>query len=156
MDAAFTHTHAYFLIGSEEYRIGTLANPNYPATANVLPEVHPGAGVLAVTEVFENAVKQGTQVSTMGTIRLEFESDQISIRAWHEGDVGKSFLATVPVEHTFNFVPGRVLINGKHLVQALKLAKSENVKLGYGDTPDPLRIDAGNFVTCIWQMAVIQ
>lgn len=156
VDVGFSSASAYFLIGHEEYRICNLTHPTgYPLTNDVIPEVHTGPAVLVEIEQFTNAVKQGTQVSNLGVIRLEFTEDFVHVRAWYEGDVGKSFYAQIPVTHTWDFQKGSVLISGKYLVEMLKLAKTENVKLGFGVEPDhPLRVDAGSFVTCIWQMVV--
>jgi len=151
VEVAFTTQHAYFRIG-EELRIVMLRSSAYPNTDGVIPKVHEGPRVLVPLAVLQNAVKQGLEVSELGLVSLAIEEGQVVVRAWCEGDVGKAYQAEVPVLHQWNWVAGSVLVNGKYLHQSLRVLDTPNVTLGYGEIADPLRVESGLYVACLWQM----
>ena len=146
----FSEETAYFWIG-DELRMAPIRKSVYPATDAVIPKVHPGPSVLVPTKALDVAVKQGTAVSGLGLVNLAIEPERVIVRAWQEGEVGENYEADIPVywggkEH------GNVLVNGKYFGQALKPVETPNVKLGYGHMADPLRLESGNYIACLWQM----
>lgn len=151
--AAFHGGHAFFMVGSE-VRISGIVKFNYPDTKTVVPKAHPGPTVLVQTASFQEAVERGTKVSDIGLVNIAFEGQQMTLRAWAKeaGGVGDSFEAMVPVLHG-NAEPGSVLVKGKYLEEALKAVTTPNVKVGYGGMADPLRIESGLYIACLWQMA---
>lgn len=155
VEVAFTTQHAYFRV-QDELRIATIRSTAYPNTDSVIPDVHSGPRVLVPVGILVNAVKQGLEVSELGLVNLTFEDGQVVIRAWQEGDVGKAYQAEVPALHRWDWAPGSVLVNGKYLHQSLKVVDTPNVILGYGDIADPLRVESGLFVACLWQMVYPQ
>lgn len=146
----FTEEFAYFWIG-DELRMAPIQRTRYPDTDMVVPKVHPGPSVLVPTGPLAVAVKQGTEVSGLGLVNLAIEPDKVVVRAWQEGQVGESYEATVPIYHGGG-EHGNVLVNGKYFTQALKPVQTPNVKLGYGHMADPLRLESGTYIACLWQM----
>ena len=151
VQVAFTTTHAFFWIGDELRVASLLTNPDYPKTANTVPPVHPGPFVLVRTALFRDAVCQGMAMSGLGLVNMEMTGDKVVIRAWQEDAEESSYVAEAPVLHARG-PAGMLTITGKYVDEALRKVDTPNVKLGYGTVADPLRIESGRFVCCVWQM----
>ncbi len=149
----FTKEYAFFKLAADELRIGLLQHGKYPDTKNVLPKIPRNSALVDIGEI-KNAVSQGTSISRLGLIKLEFGDEGLAVRAWQEGKVGESFEALVPTVHKWYENTGSVLVNGKYVEQALKATVTPNVVLSFGDIVDPLRIDSGAFTACIWQLGL--
>lgn len=165
----FSKTHAFFRVG-DELRVGVLAhNSSYPKTVSVVPKRHEGPFVLVATEIFRDAVQQGTALSELGLILLEMDSVTLGmqVRAWREGSTDDPrYEATVPVLHgklPEPVLPGKfpepsavqniMLLAGKPIEAALQKVVTPNVRLCYGTVSDPIRIESGIFSACVWQMS---
>lgn len=146
----FTETHVFFYFG-ECLRIAPRKMGEYPNTEAIIPAQHQGPFALAPIDPLLVAIKQGTAVSELSLVHLLFSPEQIRIRAWIEGDVAEVYEATVPIFHGSG-QEGQLLVGGKPLYDALKPIKTPNVLLGYGGLQEPLRIESGPYVACLWQM----
>ena len=153
----FSEYYAYFWIDGQELRICTLqVNDSYPDTTETIP-----AGgkrrMLIQTKELARSIKQGTAVSDLGLVKLEYSgsSNMLTVRAWNESGEGEAFAATVVDLHpTLDpGVDGMALVNGKYMQQAIKGVKTPNAVLVFGESFDPVRIESGAYTVCLWQMA---
>jgi DNA polymerase III sliding clamp (beta) subunit (PCNA family) len=147
---AFTATHAFFWV-EDELRIGALLNlPNYPKTSSVMPTGQDGPHIIVPTRPLQAAVKQGADLSDLGMVTLEI-TDRLVVRAWSEKQDRSTYEASVEI-YSGTGNEGMLLVTGKYLVEALKQVDTLNFKLGFGGVSDPLRIESGCYVACIWQL----
>jgi len=147
----FTDTHCFFLFAGEVLRIAPKRFGEYPDTEAVIPAQHTGPFVLIQVDPLLVAIKQGTAISELSLVHLLFSPNQLKIRAWIEGTVGKVYEATLPILHGSGH-EGQMLVGGKPFYQALKVVRTPNVLLGHGEGSAPLRIESGPYVACLWQM----
>jgi len=150
VQVAVTPSSVFFLIG-DELRIAMFNNGKYPDTRNMLGESPADGFILVETDALVTAVKQATKVSPLNLISLEFTDKGFGIAAWVEEDKPYSFWGSLDVVQKSNVV-GKALVSGKYLEQALKPVITPNVVLRYGSPVDPLSVESGNYVACIWQM----
>jgi len=145
-------------VGDDELRTA-LWRPGstYPDTRTAVPLQHPGAHVLAARDQLLGAVKQATEVSKLGLVAVEFSPQVpgvLALRAWQPEDGLADYDSQVQVFHGSSGNPARtLLVNGKYLLAAVKATDTPNVRLGYGGLADPIRLESGPFVACIWPMA---
>lgn len=153
--ATFTEQMAWFKVGSE-YRYAPLKlDGSFPDCHKLIPEDHDGPHLTVDTDKLVGAVKRATIVSPLKTVALDFNGGEVVIKSWSAEEGGKAFRAALggyPSE-----APGKALkvISGKLLTEALKQVETPNVRLCYRDLPnDPLRVESGAFVECLWPWKV--
>jgi DNA polymerase III sliding clamp (beta) subunit (PCNA family) len=146
---AFTEDHSFFWIG-EEIRIAVIPHLAYPKTEALVPTVHVGGSMLVKVDELVAAVKSGTEVSTLSLVSLEMNSSHMHVRACESEGEQQTVKATVTAVRG-NGIAGKVILDGRFLLQALKEVDTPVVFLGYGQEVDPLRIESANYVACIWQ-----
>lgn len=146
----FTTTHAFFWVG-DELRVGHLLHsPSYPQTAKVVPGEHIGPHIVVPTRQVYEAVKQGAELSDLGMVTISIK-DRLTIRAWSENQEASTYEAQVDVYDSTGH-EGMLLVTGKYLAEALAQVESLNFQLGFGGVSDPLRIDSGSYIACVWQL----
>jgi hypothetical protein len=159
----FSATHAYFVIEDSELRVARLVeNPMYQRTADLVPELHRGPSMLVSTKALANAAKQGGDLSHLGLVIVEIDHERrtVTVRAWREKERQDKdrFAAAIRVQGVLGSPPNEdqrfvaVGVHGKYVVEALRQVKTPNVLLGHGAIADPLRLESGMFVECIWPM----
>lgn len=148
-----TLSHIYFRIGDDEFRLAAFSRPTgYPSTVDVVPRSHPGSSVLVPTRLIKNIVEQATSVSTVGIIHLRLDDAQMRVTSCDNSGDPTEYSGVVNITDIGSSSVG-MLLNGKHLVAALKLCKTYHVKLGWGtEINHPLRVDSNHFTTVIWPM----
>lgn len=151
--AKFSPTHAVFSIGMEELRVGCLSAEKYPDTSGLVPAVHGGPWVLVETEALRRAVLLGRQVSYLGMVFLEMTSQRVVVQAAQADERAHRYVSDLPVLHAPRPAQGGVFVLGKYLLDALSKIETPNLKLCWGAPLDPLRIEAGPLVICIWQIS---
>ncbi len=152
---AFTETHSFFWKG-DELRMSVIPKMVYPNTATLVPAEHDGGRALVALEDLIYVVKTGTDVSTLSLISLEFADGQLCVRACEREGEKEVVKATAELRRHNNIL-GKVVLDGRLLLQALKEVDTPTVYLGYpwvekqGQEVDPLRIESANFIACVWQ-----
>jgi DNA polymerase III sliding clamp (beta) subunit (PCNA family) len=146
---------AWFKVGSE-YRYAPLKlDGSFPDCRKLIPEDHDGPHLTVDTDKLVGAVKRATIVSPLKTVALDFNGGEVVIKSWSAEEGGKAFRAAL------GGYPGSIsgkalkVISGKLLSEALKQVETPNVRLCYRDLPnDPLRVESGAFVECLWPWKV--
>ena len=154
VQVAFTPEFAFFSDGSE-IRIAPRLHGMYPDTAKLIPEKHVGLSALIPVPEFQNIVKQGKIIADLGLIYLFVNSECVRVEAWGADRVRKVYLGRVPLYHLKGwFGEQEVLVDGKILDMALARVETPNVKFCLAeDKLLPIRLEAGAYCACVWQMA---
>lgn len=159
LGACFTQRMAYFNLG-EQVRFAQYVGLTYPDCKNMIPEKHEGAEMVVGVESLLRAVKQATSVSATKNVELRFRRNQIIVSVWKQEDDPERFEAIVQAKslgmvegptHVTN-VDGSVLISGKSLVETLKVLQTPMARVRYNRVIDPLRIESGGYIECLWPM----
>jgi len=154
VQAHFTETHAWFLVG-EEFRFIRLRHGPYANGQDLrekfVPEFHDGPFMVFSAEEIKDICKRATIVSELGQVIMEFGVDQVTIRAQEEVPNFKEELSGYPGVaggRKLEFL--KFLANGKFLDDSLKTVGTPRVRFGYGGELQILRIESGAFVECLW------
>lgn len=152
VEAGFTPDMAIFRVG-DQTRIAMYAERgSFPACDQVLPDVYAGATMVVSVKELKKAVAQATKLSPHKLVTLDFKAKQLSVTAWVDKDHDPvEFEAVLP---GLGEIPGYLVVDGKMVTQALRYAKTPNVRLGYQSPRDPLRIEAGRRIEGIWPVHV--
>ena len=154
VQACFTETHAWFLV-DEELRFIRLRTGPYADGRDLrekfVPEFHDGPYMVFPATELKDICKRATIVSEVGQVILEFGIDQVTIRAQEEVPNFKEVLSGYPGVaggRKLEFL--KFLANGKFLDDALKTVQTPRVRICYGGDSQPLRVESGAFVECLW------
>lgn len=150
--AHFSATHAVFSIGMEEIRVACLAVDKYPVTEGLMPAEHRGPWALVEVAALKKAIELGRQVSYLGMVLVAMTPDSVVVKAAQSDQTAHKFVSSVPVLHGSGGT-GAVFLFGKYLVDALAQLETPNVRVCWDGPLDPLRLESGPLVICIWQMS---
>lgn len=148
---AFTEHHAFFKIGEEVRSANLVNNPSYPDTDKLAARIEGGGSFLSSVMELQKVVKAAVAVSPIGLVMLEAVlPDLLRVVACDvKGPIKlyEGWATAAAIAGT----PGVATVDGKLLLQALKECATPKVKLVSGDNVDPLRLESGSLVECIWQ-----
>lgn len=134
---------------------------HYPQLDTIIPEYHDGWAGLISTPALLDAVKAATAVSGKGIVNLRFGPLGVHVDALFPREMTHGFYALVdgcadartarqPLEgNSFSF-------NGKLLSEALKEIKTPRVRMCYRYPQEPLRIESGLMIECLWPMELTE
>jgi hypothetical protein len=153
--AVHVHVHVdvrsvYIRLGEDEVRRGNYAHSDaYPDPWKRSSALNPyrGARLIVATKGLATAAKQASDVSQGMEICLKFRKDGVHVESVSE-DEAQTYRSHI------NGRGGQrdtdVLVDGKMLVQALKALKTPTVLVGYRRYFDPIRVESGRYVECLW------
>ena len=148
----FSSVHLCVWIDGEELRVSPwVDSANYPT---INPSSELAFSAVVTTHVLQQAVKQGSALSSLGLVLLDCQQAGLNVRAWretkqqderfdgfvrlHEGDVPEKGVL--------------MLLHGKYLQEALKSVETPTVVLRFGRLEEPLQIESGKYTALVWQM----
>lgn len=139
-------------LGEDETRWCAYANhPEYPDPwkRGRAHEAFCGARLILPTKALAAAIKQATGVGGESAVLLQLRQSRIDIFAQttDESQQYKTHLLGEGGERDTDY-----LIDGKLMYQALRAVKTPKVIVGYRRSVDPLRLEAGRYIECIWPM----
>jgi hypothetical protein len=148
VETCFTKEAAFFRVG-DELRFHTLVDslyPQFPDCSKLIPDIHEGADAIVPTDSLQNVVKSAIGASPTDWVAMDFGQKNMVIRSYQpEGST--RFESELPVKSSGI---GSLLVNGKYILDALAVADTPNVHLYFGEPLDPLRIESGHTVECVW------
>lgn len=142
----------YVRLGDDEIRTGVYAHSDsYPDPWRRACGLQPykGARIIVPTKGLATACKQAADVSRGVEIRLKFRTNMIHVESISndETQTYRTKLVGQGGERDTDF-----LVDGKMLHKALKALHTPMVLIGYRRYFDPVRVESGRFVECIWPM----
>ncbi len=145
--SSFTHSTAFFRLGTDELRMAVLARDNFPDMTGFVPDEHKGADAVMALADMRRVVKRASDLSPMNLVRLEFGFLKgLKVTAWNEQP--QTFVGTVACEV---FADLNIVVSGKMLLEAFDEVDTPNVWIGYSKSDEPLRIEGpGGYIELIW------
>ena len=155
VETVFNEHYAFFRIGGEQLRIANLTKLAYPDTDKLIAPITSGGSFLVDSERFRETIQQATEVSPinlvmLNPVMLNALEGAVRVVACDAGGTLDAYEGVVP-SAVCQGTPGKATVDGKLLQQALKQCDTPNLKITVGENVDPLRIEAGNLIECIWQ-----
>lgn len=151
VEAALTHTHAFFRIGAEEIRAAPVqGGSGFPDLKKHVGDTFEGEAMAVPTKAFLECVKRATAVSPTNTVVLQMKAPELHLKSWSMADGGKGYSAVLVGPRTRrdeNAVT--VVVNGKMLTQALSAVDTPKVRLCYAAPHKPIRLESGPLVALI-------
>lgn len=151
----FTQHHAFFRIGDQIRFAPIQTNPQYPKLEELIPKAHDGAWMVVEAAALLAAVQRAGKLSPTAAVQFCFGPDFVLVKAWAEANK----VCEVRVEG----FPGKILetdceilLDAKLLEGALRAVATPRLKLCYRGTHQPVRLESGGFVECIWHMRAPQ
>ena len=121
----------------------------YPNCAAMIPPVHVGGESIVAVDQLIRAAKQAADVSETGSVVVSFAEGRVTLNSWkYEGDPDR-FEAVIAAGTRGE---GSLLISGKNLAAALKEIPTPRARLQFARPVDPLRLECGGYVECLWPM----
>lgn len=138
-------------IGDDEIRHASFVKGPYPDAWGRAQgfERWQGPRVVVSTEAFAGAVKQASTVGPVNAVWLRMREGRIKIESVAL-DESKSYQAEVRGDGCQK--DADILVDGKMLHQALSAFDTPTVLVGYRRSFDPLRLESGRSIECIWPM----
>lgn len=158
VECVFTEHHCFWKIGDELRFAVIQRSDKYPALEKLIPENHEGWWVNLDVQSLAETVKKAADMSPTASVVLDFGLMGLTVRA-HARE-GVNFEAKlggaigIPGGHYMQYT--ELLLNGKLLGEALKSMDTPKVKLCYGMPREPLRLESGGFIECLWPMMSTQ
>jgi hypothetical protein len=150
----FTEHACFWKIG-EELRFAFIQqSKKYPALEKLIPEIHEGWWMVLERVSLLETVKKAADMSPTASIVLDFGLMGLTVRA--DAREGVNFEAKlnaglgIPQGQCALYT--EILLDGKLLGEALKVMETPRVKLCYGKSGEPLRLESGGLVECLWPM----
>lgn len=155
VECAFTDYHAFWRIDGEELRFAVIQrSEKYPPLEKLIPEDHAGWWIVLQTNALAEMVKKAADMSPTKSVVLDFGLRGLTVRAHtREGSTFEGQLHAalgIPSECYAQYT--ELLINGKMLGEVLKVVETPKVKLCYGKPQEPLRLESGGLIECLWPM----
>lgn len=159
VECAFTAYHCFWRIGGEELRFAVIQHSDqYPVLEKLVPEKHAGWWMTISVKTLAETVKKAADMSPTASIVLDFGLMGLTVRAHAREGVGFEAKLGGAIG-----IPGgcyaqytELLLDGKMLGEALKVLDTPKVKLCYGKPKEPLRLESGRHIECLWPMLTSQ
>lgn len=154
VECAFTEFHSFWKMDSELRFAVTQHSKRYAAIEKLIPEKHDGWWMVLERKSLIELVKKAADMSPTASVFLYFGLMGLTVRA--DARVGADFEATlnaglgIPQGRCAQYT--EILVDGKLLGEALKVMDTPRVKLCYGTSEEPLRLESGGLVECLWPM----
>lgn len=157
---AFTEFYSFWKVDSELRFAMIQKCEKYPDLEKLIPEEHHDWWMAVDVASLTETVKKASDMSPTASVVLDFGPMGVTVRAFTCAGVGfESHLkgrCGIPTGE--NSLSTEMLLNGKLLVEALKVVETPKVRLCYaGSLEDkPLRLESGGYVECLWPMLSVQ
>lgn len=147
-----TGHHAVFQIGDELRAVNLVNNPAYPNTDKLMVPITGGGSFLVDVQELQKIVKAACIASPLDLVMLEVSAERgcLQVVACDVRGPVDTYVGWVAI-NALKGSPGVVTLNGGLLFQALAQCRTPKVKLTAKDNVDPLRLESGSLVECIWQ-----
>jgi DNA polymerase III sliding clamp (beta) subunit (PCNA family) len=157
VEYAFTGSHCFWRMRKDELRFAALqVFPNYPDLEKIIPEEHQGWSMTVEVKCLLEMVKKAADMSPTASVVLDFGLMGVTVKAYAKR--GVAFEGPVPGVMSLPWGENAryvtLMLDGKYFVQALKAVITPRVRLCYGQPDDPVRIESGGLIECLWPMLV--
>lgn len=154
----FTEYYCFWRVGQELRFAIIQRSEKYPNLEKIIPEVHDGWWMVMNVRPLMETVKRAFSMSPTASVVLDFGLMGLTVRA--HSKKGTEFTSQlsgklgVPSGRTAQFT--EILLDGKLLWEALRAFDTPKVRLCFGEAREPLRLESGNVVECLWPMLASQ
>jgi DNA polymerase III sliding clamp (beta) subunit (PCNA family) len=158
VECVFTDYHCFWKI-EDELRFAIIQrSEKYPALEKLIPENHEGWWMVVDVKSLAETVKKAADMSPTASVVLDFGIMGLTIRSHaREGiDFESKLEGRMGIPGGCNAQYTEMLLDGKLLRDALKVVETPKVKLCYGKSQEPLRLESGGLIECLWPMLASQ
>lgn len=158
VECVFTDYHCFWKV-EEELRFAFIQqSEKYPKLEKLIPEDHEGWWMIVDVKSLAETVKKAADMSPTASVVLDFGIMGITVRAHaREGvDFEAKLEGRMGIPGGQNAQYTEMLLDGKMLGEALKVVDTPKVKLCYGKPQEPLRLESGGLIECLWPMLSTQ
>lgn len=146
--------HCFWRVGGEIRFAFIQKSDRYPVLDKLIPENHEGWWNTQNVRVLGETVKKAADLSPTASVVLDFGIMGLTVRAHaREGEGFEAKLGgALGIPSGRNMQYTQLLLDGKKLCEALKVMDTPKVRLCYGSVEEPLRLEAGRHIECLWPM----